>query len=181
MTIRRYDASVMTQKIDRSDIESALWVLSGCAADQRSLQSVMQMLDQYARQAQPTVPAPRTHDAKPDVDKILAEARAEAQRIVQEAQEQAPAALVPVDMASVSMQGYRDADGALWLRLGVFPDLAGEALDTPRTCRDCGEVKTLADFRTNGKKTASRRRQCTDCENKARRRKDAEKRASNKG
>lgn len=141
----------------------------------------MQMVDQYARQAQPTVPAPRTHDVKPDVDKILADAHAEAQRIIQEAREQAPAALVPVDMSSVSMQGYRDAEGALWLRLGVFPDLTGEPLDTPRTCRDCGEVKTLASFRTNGKGTASRRRQCTDCENKIRRQKDAEKRANNKG
>ena len=160
-----------TKEIDRTEIETAIWELTGCAVDQRRLHSVMRLVDRYRGT---TAPDPLS-GAQAEADQTIQAAKDEAARILEAAEAQA-AALKPVDLTGVTIEGYRDAEGALWVRLGVLPEAATEDLGAPRTCRDCGRIKVLSEFRTNGKGTASRRRQCKECENRIRREKDAAKR-----
>jgi hypothetical protein len=86
-----------------------------------------------------------------------------------------------VSLVGVTVEGYKAEDGALWVRLGVFPELPDEPPQKqsagPRTCTRCGREQPLSRFRWNGRARTSRRRQCMDCENVIKRQRAAEKKA----
>jgi hypothetical protein len=122
----------------------------------------------------------------------IAAARREAERIVRDAQDQAwsllssiyegpgaPAAgLKPIARSRVSAEAFRDDQGVVWLRLGDVPEVPDEPMEEVRRCVKCRGVKPLSRFRPDGNTGRSRRKQCRDCENQARRDSDAKKRVS---
>lgn len=142
--------------IFRDDIERALWRWSEWRADQRGVDEVMMLVDQYAGQS---------------VTVDLDSARREAAQIVQSAQDEAAAIRLAMPSAGAAtgqtpVVTYRDARGDVWVRL---PPSQEEARAGVNVCTACGQAKRILYFRRDVKAANGRRSQCRDCENAKRR------------
>lgn len=166
----------MTDIATRDDIEAALWRWSGWQADQRSVDELLGLIDQYAQA--PTVPR-----AARVTDEVLAAARREAEQIVQSARdeiaimrrtaERPPDGMKRLAPGIVPVETYKDADGAIWVRL------TAPVSTTPpgtRRCRGCGVTKPMIMFRKDKSCTNGYRHQCKECENAGRRNRHAHNR-----
>lgn len=168
----------------RGEIERALWRWSEWRADQRGVDEVMTLVDQWvwnvrretSTDAAVPEPEPSRERAAQAAAEILACARNEANHLVQTAREQAATLyqtsvrpfgdLVQVSMAGSSTTAYRDARGTLWVQLDPGPRLMGDA---ERICTSCRIPKRLLQFRADKRGQEGRRSQCRDCENDKRR------------
>lgn len=138
-------------KVDRSDIEAALWQWSGWKADQRSVDALLTLIDQYAAVA--------AAGAEPD-PRGAGHWQAD---------------LTPLSVATLPLRGFTDADGELWLCMGSIPERPVPAERT-RKCSQCGAVKEFVRYRPDPRSRGGRKGVCRDCENTRRRAKEAEKR-----
>lgn len=152
----------------RDDIEAALWRWSGWRAEQPAVDDLLRLIDQYARRADT--------GAQRAADDVLARARIEAAQIVQSARDEAAAiqsaarksperpslTLTEMDPAGVSTDVWRDARGAVWVRIVSTPAITGERT---KRCTACKVVKGELLFRPDARAGGGRRAQCRDCEN----------------
>lgn len=197
--------------VSRSEIEAALWKWSGWQADQRAVDELLTLVDQYAahpapchvndwqgrpvpvgadcQHAEPVQPGPWSFDDLPDAERerFLKLMKARETAAYQRGQDAAlkDGAPRPVDGQSggqttdVIVEGYRDADGGLWVRVGAVRERMARASNKWKTCRTCAKDKPLSRFRRDASiKSADRnqlRAECKDCENEKRRNKRANK------
>lgn len=181
----------MSAKAGRDDVEKALWRWSGWKADQRGVDTILEVVDQYVRgqveraggNPNPMVGAQRA------AEKLLTDAREEASRIIEQAQQQAtvqiPAqkgSVLPADglkcapWVSSSITPYQAPDGMLWLRISAAPVDKPVQNDGTRKCTKCMKTKPIARFNRDNKGKAGRKAHCMDCENAARREREFNKR-----
>lgn len=167
----------------RDDIEASLWRWSEWRADHRGVAEVMAIIDQQLGQAMA--------EAERVAADVLACARREADQIVQSARDEAavmgatktpecrsedfdlvPRSVIPSDI-------HQDADGVLWLRLGVDVSNVLMAAETTRKCSRCKVVKRITAFPMDVKSRDGRKARCRACESDTRKRdrsnKDSEK------
>lgn len=203
--------------VSRSEIEAALWKWSGWKADQRAVNELLSLVDQYAGQPAPLpkqsqachvpdwrgkpVPVdpdcahaklaqmqPWTFDDLPEDERkrLLTLRQADMARAYKRGQEAAsdPSVRPPerMDLSAVTdvvFQGYRSADGGLWLRIGQAAEELDQASTLWKQCSTCAVRKPLSRFRYD--KTAEKRgrrglrAECKDCENEKRRNRNKNK------
>lgn len=142
-------------QVSRADIEATLWRWSGWTAEQRGVDAVLLDIDRYKLSQD---------DLDPLVSIILAEARAQAQQIVEDARRVAetmrpPPALCPGCEAAVK-EAQAARQEAAERRKGRRPRVP----ETDRKCRDCGVVKGIDRFNKDVKSRNGRKAQCKECE-----------------
>jgi hypothetical protein len=170
----------------RDDVEAALWRWSGWKADQRSVDALMTVVDQWVGSIQPSDPGAAQAAAE-----ILEQARREAAQIVQSAHDEAAVVQSPTQESEQShprnlkrfaaaigaVRAYKDSKGAVWVRIG--PAVEAE-LDGTRTCTGCQETKPISKFRLDSHGKGGRRSRCSDCDNAYNRERRAKKRQAAK-
>ena len=167
----------------REEVEALLWRWSGWQADQRGVDEVLDAIDRHVRAKveasrvagtrQPSQDVVATgrliiDDAHQAAAGILESARQEGERIVQEASAHPMAK--PADVSALPLEGFQDAEGVLWVKLGPV-QVADEEIR--RKCTRCREVKDIEKFRPDTKAKGQRRTVCRSCENVGRRARDA--------
>jgi hypothetical protein len=165
--------------VNLDDIERALWRWSEWRADQRGVDAILGLVQRYGGTDHDQAAADTLECARREAAQIVQSARDEAaaiQTAVHETAERAASGMKRVSMAAIAADAYRDGEGAVWVRLGVLPDLPDEPLSGTRKCSQCGAVKKLSRYRKDKSSRGGRRAQCADCENAGRRNLYAEKR-----
>jgi hypothetical protein len=160
--------------VTRDDIEQALWRWTGWTADQRKVDDVLSLVDRLV--------SSDNHAQAPDVqheaEQIIARAREEAEQVVRGMRDEAMLhsalqktvssprkGFVRAPSWDLPAEAFRDHDGALWVRIEAAPGVLAEG---SKPCTQCGAVKQATHFRRE-KNSATRRKQCRDCENSNRR------------
>lgn len=176
--------------VSRADIEAALWKWTGWQADQRAVDDVLTLVDQYTdalpchdsdRQVETVrVVQPWSFDDLPEAARssfrnlVKAKEATAYKRGWEDARKEA--AVRPEEgpmgghTTDVLVEGYRGADGGLWVRLGTLHQTLAEASSEWKTCTKCGDRKPEHRFRkATGSRHTGRRAECRDCENEQRR------------
>lgn len=126
----------------RDDVEKLLWMASGWQADEQFVDAVMAAVDEY-------VAGMGAAPVQGDGEAVLAAARVEAQRIVDEAKARA------------------------------WELVQSAVVDDPNRrfkCTGCGGLKAFDRFGRDVRSEGGRRKQCKDCDNKTKRLRYAAKR-----
>ena len=169
--------------VTRDDVQQGLWRWSGWKADQRLVDEMLALVDGYAATGQQAA------------DDSLAQARREAEQIVQSAKDEAAViqsavqqtperpsdGLKLIPAPNVPLEFYRDDDGVVWLRLGIDGVESPEGQERTRKCSTCRGVKSIIRFSRDRNSRGGRKAQCKDCENFNRRANRANKRANSQG
>lgn len=174
----------------REEVETLLWRWSGWQPDQRGVDEVLDAIDRHVRSKveasrvagtrQPALDIDAIQetgrriivDAQREADEILNAASQGAQQITQAAHDEAQAhpTAKPADVSAIPLEGFQDAEGVLWVKLG--PVQAPDA-EKVRKCTRCRDVKSIEKFRPDIKARGQRRTMCRNCENVGRRARDA--------
>lgn len=151
-----------TEQATREDVEAALWRWSGWKADQRNVDAVLKVVDGYVQRkvSASGIAATRQPEPKPVETLLQGAVETDAARPAE------PLRRVPLE--SVPAMSYRDAEGALWIRLATLDEIT-ETAERTRVCSKCHGVKPIARFHRDRNSRGGRKMMCKDCENTARR------------
>lgn len=178
----------MRESVDRNTIEKALWMQSAWQIDQREVDHLMGLVDQYVASAVPgAVTVACAHPWPPSFVDIPQEVRdriaEERTRTVAEAFEEGKRAgraevaerpserRTPLPEPPEAGRAYQAADGGVWLFLGPALPMGWEPQDGEdkpgwtRQCRKCGALKGLdGGFSKDNKARGGYRTVCKECD-----------------
>lgn len=163
----------MSDLVDIGDVERALWSWSGWRADQRGVDAVLEVVRRYGETG-----------AKRAAQDILAQARREAEQIVQSARDEVAAQKAVQKPATRRVGGLGHAPRyttpiKVTPRPRAVPQPPREAdePETHRTCSRCRKTKAIDLFNRDRKSHKGRKAQCKWCESERRKERRDQKRA----
>lgn len=158
----------MNDKVNRDDIEKMLWRWTEWKANQRAVDAVMGIIDQYteakvsaSRTAGNRTGWPGQQDAERAAVELLEQARTEAAQILQSARDQA--AVRPVEPV-MGVCRYREPEPASEAPKAVRRPAAADPDETTRTCTRCKVEQDIEQFHKDVKSRGGRKARCVSCE-----------------